>query len=89
MLRKVDDVINDWPERLPRQRVRLVARVEREHGPAQEAELTDLSLEGCCLTGWFLIGERVTVDFPPVGKLRGQVRWAVLGRAGVRFERSG
>lgn len=81
-------MLNPWPERRPRHAVRLVAQVARGDGEAMPIEVTNLSLDGCCLTGAFLIGERLTLTIPQVGRLTGQVRWAVLDQAGVRFERS-
>lgn len=75
----------NWPERRRRHVVRLEAEVVRGDGSRVTATVTDLSLDGCCLTGSFAIGERVVVTVPKIGPLKGQVRWAFMGRAGVRF----
>ena len=72
-------------ERGRRHSVRLDTRATRPDGGVVQAIVTDLSLDGCCLIGMFRIGERVTVAIPKVGKLDGEVRWAFMGRAGVRF----
>ena len=79
----------NWPERRRRHAVRLDAQVTREDGSGSDAVVTDLSLDGCCLIGSFRIGERLVVTVPKIGPLKGQVRWAFLGRAGVRFESGG
>ena len=72
-------------ERGRRHSVRLEAAATRPDGGIVHAIVTDLSLDGCCLTGMFRIGEHVTVDIPKVGKLDAEVRWAFMGRAGARF----
>ena len=75
----------NWPERRQRHAVRLDATVMRGDGTEVPAVVTDLSLDGCCLSGSFRIGEELTVKLPRIGKLPGIVRWSFLGRAGVRF----
>ena len=77
-----------WPERRQRHMVQLSASVTRADGTGMQAEVTDLSLEGCCLSGRFRIGETVTVKLPRIGKLEAEIRWAFLERAGARFIRS-
>ena len=52
------------------------------------SDVTDLSLDGCCLTGRFKIGELLQVKIPRIGLHSGEVRWSFLGRTGVRFIRS-
>lgn len=52
------------------------------------SDVTDLSLDGCCLTGRFRIGELLQVKIPRIGLHSGEVRWSFLGRTGVRFIRS-
>ncbi|GAA4721390.1 Flp family type IVb pilin [Sphingomonas lutea] len=71
-----------------RHAVELEAAIVRD-GVEQWNRVTDLSLDGCCLSGDFLIGEQVTVRIPPLGTFRAQVRWALSGRAGARFIRTG
>lgn len=77
-----------WPDRRQRHAVRLEAVVTRDSGEAVTAKVSDLSLDGCCLSGNFLIGERVEVDITGVGKLSAEIRWAFVGRAGARFTSS-
>jgi hypothetical protein len=65
--------------------VRLEAAVTRDGGEAFTSSLTDLSLEGCCLSGCFRIGERIQLKVPRIGMLSAEIRWAFMGRAGARF----
>ena len=53
------------------------------------SDVTDLSLDGCCLTGRFPIGAILELKIPRVGVHSADVRWSFLGRTGVRFIRSG
>ena len=76
---------SNLPERRQRHAVRLDVTVARADGDPAAATLTDLSLDGCCLSGHYRIGERLTVKIPRIGALTAHVRWAFMGRAGVRF----
>jgi Flp pilus assembly pilin Flp len=49
------------------------------------SDVTDLSLDGCCLSGRFKIGEVLQVKIPRIGAHSAEVRWSFLGRTGVRF----
>ena len=74
------------PERRQRHAVRLDVTVARSGGgEPTAATVTDLSLDGCCLSGHFQIGEQLIVKIPRIGALTAHVRWAFMGRAGVRF----
>ena len=77
-----------WPERRQRHAVRLEASVTTSGGGMVASDVTDLSLDGCCLTGRFKIGEHLQVKIPRIGAHLAEVRWSFLGRAGVRFIRS-
>ena len=77
--------MENFQQRGLRHSVRLDATVKRGNGADVAVVVTDLSLDGCCLIGQFQINERVTVKIPKVGSLSGEVRWAFMGRAGVRF----
>ena len=72
-------------ERRQRHAVRLDVTIARGGGEPAPATLTDLSLDGCCVSGHFRIGEQLTVKIPRIGTLAAHVRWAFMGRAGVRF----
>lgn len=65
----------------------LDARITRSDGSITHSVLCDLSLEGCCVTGRFPIGETLTVVMPRIGSLTGQVRWCLSNRTGIRFAR--
>lgn len=75
-----------WPDRRQRHVVRLEARITHADGREVGTVVTDLSLDGCSVTGSFEIGERVTMSLPKIGNFRGTVRWAIGVRAGVRFK---
>ena len=78
---------DQWNERRQRHPVQLMAKVSRADCQEAEVAVSNLSLEGCCLEGWFQIGERLTIVLPRIGKLQGCVRWALFGRAGVLFDK--
>ena len=75
----------NWPERRRRHAVRLEAVVTRSDGNIITSNVSDLSLDGCCLSGNFQIGERIQVKIPRIGTLSAEIRWAFLERAGARF----
>ena len=77
-----------WPERRRRHAVRLDGTVSRSDGSQSETIVTDLSLDGCSLTGVFRIGECVIVTLPKIGTFPAEIRWAFVGRAGARFKSS-
>ena len=73
-----------WPSRGQRHAVDLEATVSRERGDYSSL-VTNLSLDGCCLTGHFRIGEHLTVRVARLGEFPAQIRWALPGMAGARF----
>ena len=74
-----------WPPRQQRHKVDLEAAIVETDGSTRPITVSDLSLEGCKVTAWLRIGDEVTLRLPRVGLVRGQVRWALSGRAGIRF----
>jgi hypothetical protein len=64
------------------------ARLARADGSGADSVVSDLSLEGCCVTGRFPIGDTLTVTLPRIGTLTGQVRWSLGNRSGIRFARA-
>lgn len=54
-------------------------------GTMRKAIVTDLSLDGCRLTGFFRTGEVVRMRIPPYGTFLAEIRWAERGTAGARF----
>ena len=77
----------DWPERRLRHAVELEAEVHYPDGHAKKAVISNLSLDGCRLQGWYRIGDVLELTIPKIGRVRGQVRWALGGSAGIRFLR--
>jgi hypothetical protein len=77
-----------WPDRRQRHRVQLEAELIHTDGSTSRTIVSDLSLDGCRVVGWFRIGETVHLKIPRIGDVRGQVRWAMNGRAGLRFIRT-
>ncbi|WP_344708221.1 PilZ domain-containing protein [Sphingomonas humi] len=75
----------DWPDRRYRHDVALTAQVHYPDGHCRDALVSNLSLEGCRIEGWFRIGDVLEFTIPRIGRVRGQVRWALAGEAGIRF----
>lgn len=75
----------DWPERRHRHDVEITAQVHYPDGHQRDVLISNLSLEGCRIHGWFRIGDVVDLTIPRIGRVRGQVRWALAGKAGIRF----
>ena len=74
-----------WPDRRQRHRVQLEVELIQIDGSITRTIVSDLSLDGCRIAGWFRIGDTVHLKIPRIGEVRGQVRWAMNGRAGLRF----
>ena len=74
-----------WPDRRQRHRVQLEAEVVQTDGSTSKTIVSDLSLDGCRVIGWFRIGDVVHLKIPRIGDVRGHVRWAINGQAGLRF----
>ena len=51
----------------------------------QTTKVSNLSLDGCGLSGDFAIGERVEIRIARLGQFTAQIRWSVNGHAGARF----
>ena len=75
----------DWPERRHRHDVEIKAEVHYPDGYQRQVVISNLSLDGCRIHGWFRIGEMLELTIPKIGRVRGQVRWALAGEAGIRF----
>lgn len=73
------------PTRRHRHNVPLDASITRSGGFALKTIVTDLSLEGCCLLGYFQRGEIINLCIPTIGRFPAQIQWVKLGKAGVRF----
>lgn len=68
-----------------RHAVKLEVTVNTGEGEPRLAEVANLSLEGCCVSGFYAIGSLVDLKIKPLGMFRAQVRWAFAGKAGLRF----
>ena len=53
---------DDWPGRRLRHEVELVAEVHYPDGHRAEALISNLSLEGCRMQGWYRIGDVLDTD---------------------------
>src|SRR5262245_28097728 len=76
-------------ERFPgRSAVRLACVVTSDRRPPREAIIHDLSFRGFGLTtaDQLMIGSRVEIDIPGVGRVGAIVRWSLCDRAGGQFE---
>ncbi|WP_260924077.1 PilZ domain-containing protein [Novosphingobium sp. 9] len=77
------------PRSSPRHPVRLAAHCRTLDGQAEEGELFDISLEGCCVrtpSGFFRVGGRVVVLPEGLDGQSGIVRWSRGEMAGVEFD---
>ena len=63
------------------------AVVHRADGRQSVALVSNISNEGSRLdaSDAFRIGERLTIAIPRIGRVKAQVRWALLGSAGTKF----
>lgn len=78
----------DLKQRATRNHVAMQALLTRQGGGTQAVEVEDFSIDGCCVRGYFAVGEMVELRLPRVGMFKADVRWAHRGRAGLRFERA-
>ena len=76
-----------WIGRKDRHEVEMEAVVHRNDGSAAPVKLSNFSDEGCRIESErdFLIGERLQIAIPRMGKIKAQVRWALPGSAGAQF----
>ena len=76
-----------WTPRNDRKSVDLAAVVHRGDCPPLAVSVTDLTEEGCRISGkeTLVIGEEFQLEIPRLGFLKAQVRWALDGEAGARF----
>lgn len=72
--------------RSPRIAKRLQGFARRSSYGVEPAVFENVSEQGCCIRGDFKIGECFVVTLPKIGTVGAQVRWAIGGRAGLRFD---
>ena len=79
--------MHGWVGRQDRQPVEVDAVVHRADGSQSVALVSNISNEGCRLdaSDAFRIGEMLTIAIPRIGRVKAQVRWALLGSAGTKF----
>lgn len=80
-------MMTDHLDRRLRHAVKLEATVTMGDGACHPAQVANLSLDGCCISGVYSIGSLVDLKIRPLGIFRAQVRWAIGGKAGLRFTR--
>ena len=82
------DRMHGWISRKDRRPVIADAVVRRADGSEHPVRLTDISDEGCRIEGdgQLVIGEWVDIAVASAGQVRAQVRWALGGSAGVKFQ---
>ena len=79
--------VHGWIGRKDRQSVEVDAVVHRSDGSTAKVRLVNFSGDGCRIeaASELRIGERVQIAIPRMGKMKAQVRWALLGSAGAQF----
>ena len=76
------------PRQNERKPILLVARCRRTLGATGNVSITDLTAEGCCISGGGLhVGQGVTIKPELFEALAGTVRWVSADEAGVEFDR--
>ena len=65
--------------------VELHASIKRSCGVTSSEIVSDFSLDGCCVSGFFRVGEQVEISIRSIGLFRAEVCWTRLGKAGARF----
>jgi hypothetical protein len=80
--------MHGWIGRKDRERVEIDAVIHRGDGTEEPVRLSNVSEDGCRIEsdGHFRIGERLQIAIPKMGHMNAQVRWALPGSAGARFE---
>lgn len=73
--------------RTDRREVQIPAVAIRADGSRVQGSITDLSAEGCRLRSdeTLPIGEHVMLEIPYRDSQRAQVRWSLMGDAGLAF----
>lgn len=74
--------------RAPREAIDCRSQIRTATVPSSSALIVNISPHGCMIRSdqAVPIGERLTVDVPGVGDLRGRVIWSLGARFGIEFE---
>lgn len=74
-------------QRAPRHATKLDVSIQRAGEHPIESFISDLSLDGCRVAGYFRQDEALTLTIPGIGRFDARVKWARFGNAGVQFVR--
>lgn len=77
------------PRRTDRKPIAMAAQCRTVTGMRDQAVLSDISAEGCCITTrgiLFLVGARIVIKPEGFEGLTGVIRWIDGHRAGVQFD---
>jgi hypothetical protein len=79
--------MHGWIGRKDRLPVSVDAVLHRADGSTCPVKLSDMSEEGCRIEGdvHLEIAERLIIEIPQLGRLRAQIRWALMDSAGAKF----
>lgn len=79
--------VHGWVGRKDRHPAKVDAVIHCPDGSKADAKLTNFSDDGCRIEAdrQFHIGERVQIAIPRMGRMKAQVRWAMMGSAGAKF----
>lgn len=76
-----------WIKRNDRRTVEIATHAVLSDGSTVDVRVTNISYDGCRIeTGRTLpIGEGLRLALPKLGEIEAQVRWSLLGEAGIQF----
>jgi hypothetical protein len=57
------------------------------NGQCRSVDVSNLTVDGCCINGTYRIGEWLIIKLPRTAELKAQVRWTIWNRSGLRFDR--
>ena len=78
------------PRRSQRRHVAMAVQCRTQSGMRDDGEISDISVEGCCLRMrglYFRVGARLIIRPKGLEGLAGVVRWISSDLAGVEFDR--
>lgn len=85
----VMDRMHGWVARKDRRPIDADGVVRRADGRELTVKMADFSDEGCRIEysgEGLVIGEWIEIAIPAAGAVKAQVRWALGGSAGVKFQ---
>lgn len=77
----------DWISREERRTVQVQGTAHLANGVSFAVRLANISYRGCQVEADHIlpIGDRVRLELPRLGDVPAEVRWALPGKAGLRF----